>query len=238
MVTNFIKYNESIEWKDNYLVCVPSGEVIYFSDDDIEPLVKRNLIFYPTISINLYRWGCSDFLSQKVKDYLETKKKIKSILPKIGEDRHILTKNLIIEFLLDCGLLKDQFSILPDLSVDAMGPVNMAYKKLTRIPVKFNRCSSDFNCSYNLLETLENSPRTVHGRFDCSFNHLEDLNGGPRLVSKLYNCSHNKLTSLTGSPIKLIDFNCSNNLLKNINDAPVVKYNFIKNNNSFNDKEI
>ncbi len=236
MVTNFLKYNESIEWKENYLVCVPSGEVIYFSDEDIEPLVKKNYIFYDDDRgkmLNLYRWVCSDFLAPKVKDYLANKRP-----PKIGEDTHVLTKNLIKEFLLDCGLLKDQFSILPDLSVDAMGPVNMAYKKLTKIPVKFNRCSSDFNCSYNLLETLENSPRTVHGRFDCSFNHLEDLNGGPRLVSKLYNCSHNKLSSLTGSPIRLTDFNCSNNSLRNINDAPIVKGNFIKNNNLFNDKEI
>jgi len=124
-----------------------------------------------------------------------------------------------------------QFTIHNDYSVDAFGPVFMGYMNLNRIPVKFNRCSSDFDCSNNVLTTLENSPKTVHGNFNCSNNELINLKEGPEFVSMSYNCSHNLLESLEGSPAKLKNFNCSDNFLKNLDYAPIVSGNFIKNDN-------
>ena len=206
---------------DDYIICVPSGEVIYIDECDIEPLMKFNYVFYDVnrgiLSTN--RWACSDFLSSKIKLYLDNK--VKTI------------KDEIKEFLHECGLLKDQYNIYDDMSVDAVGPVNMSYKNLTKIPVKFNRCTSDFICEHNKLNTLVNAPRIIHGNFNCSFNHLDDLVGGPLFVSNNYNCSNNLIMSLKGIPSKLKDFNCSGNLLRDLKDVPEISGTFIKNNNLF-----
>ena len=37
--------------------------------------------------------------------------------------------------------------------------------------------NGDFNCSINLLKTLEGSPREVAGEYNCSKNRLKDLDG-------------------------------------------------------------
>lgn len=226
MITKFKLY-EGSDWKEHYIVAVPSGEVIYISLSDLDMLRKQNFVFFDSNrgDKSLYRYVCNDVFINKVKDAISNTDKS--------------AKQDIIRFLMDdCGLLKDQFRIFDDMSVDAMGPVNMSYKGLKRIPVKFNRCTSDFNCSYNKLISLVNTPRTVHGKFDCSYNKLPTLLGGPRLVSKLYNCSHNSLVSLEGAPLTSKDFNCSHNLLNNMDKAPKINGNLIKNDNVFNAKEV
>ena len=217
---------------DDYIICIPSGEVIYIDDNDIEPLRKMNFTFFDVnrgiLSTN--RWVCSDFLAPKIKEYIGKKN--------VGWKWQTTEKERIEYFLLECGLLKDQYNIYDDMSVDAMGPVNMSYKNLKKIPVKFRRCTSDFTCEQNKLITLDNAPHTIHGSFNCSFNHLDDLKGGPRLVSGVYNCSNNIIMSLEGAPSKLRDFNCSGNLLRDLKHAPSVTGTFIKKNNLFNDSNI
>ena len=213
MVTNFEIF-ENINWGDKYVLSLPSGEIIYVTDDDIKQLVKWNYIHS---SVRYGNWVTGDNL----------KDTIKALIKKV--DRN---KEDIKYFLKECGLLKDQYKIYDnDLSVDAMGPVNMSYQKLTKIPVKFKMCTSFFNCSYNELETLENAPFTIHGYFNCSYNHLKNLEKGPRLISGHYNCSHNFLNTLRGAPTKVNSFDCSHNFLQDLDFAPIAKDNFIKNDN-------
>lgn len=210
-------------WSDEYVVSIPSGEVIYVSRDDLDLLLERKYIYFNSA---LNRYACYDFLMSKIKNYL------------FSNPEEISGKKEIEKFLINCGLLKDQFKINDNGSVDTFGPVNMSYQKLKGIPVKFGRCTSDFNCSHNKLKNLRNSPYEVHGRFNCSFNDLENLSYGPKEVYGAYICNHNLLMSLIGSPAKLKIFDCSYNLLYNMDGAPVVTHNLIKNDNLFNVKKI
>lgn len=103
-----------------------------------------------------------------------------------------------------------------------------------------SKCS-EFNCSNNLLTSLQGSPQIVYdGTVDCSKNKLKDLLGGPqtgaftKLVGDVenaqrntfyrYDCSNNLLNTLKGYPqtasdlggttdvtVIMADFNCSNN---------------------------
>jgi hypothetical protein len=215
--------NDKIEWNnDNYIISLPSGELIYFDDDrDIDYLVYKNYIYYEETS-KLFNYACSDFLAPKVKEYFEKKKTI-----------NVYSESQATNFLLNCGLLDGQFIINSDMSVDTYGVVNISRRDLKKIPIKFRKCTSDFNCSHNNLETLENAPKEVHGNFNCSYNNLTNLKGGPLKVFGGYSCDHNKLTSLTGCPITVPYFNCSFNLLRNVDDAPIVTKVFIRNNNLF-----
>jgi hypothetical protein len=111
---------------------------------------------------------------------------------------------------------------------------------LTTLAGAPSKCS-EFNCSNNLLTSLQGSPQTVYdGTVDCSKNKLKDLLGGPQTgaFTKLdgdvanaqrntfyrYDCSDNLLNTLKGYPqtssdlggttditVIMADFNCSNN---------------------------
>jgi len=111
---------------------------------------------------------------------------------------------------------------------------------LTTLAGAPSKCS-EFNCSNNLLTSLQGSPQIVYdGTVDCSKNKLKDLLGGPQTgaFTKLdgdvanaqrntfyrYDCSDNLLNTLKGYPqtasdlggttdvtVIMADFNCSNN---------------------------
>jgi len=212
----FENYSEA-----EYIVCFPSGEIIYTKDSDLDYLTARGMIYRNKknpeyfISPDCYR----DKIIQYIEDFRG---------PVFAINRLTIAK-----FLEDCGVLNDQYKILDDLSIDLLGPIDMSHKKLEKIPFKFNRCTSDFNCSNNELKTLTNAPLSVHGNFNCSFNNLKTLENGPKMVSRVYNCSNNELISLKGSPSKLKFFDCSNNLLTNLSYAPKVSDSFNMENNNF-----
>lgn len=111
---------------------------------------------------------------------------------------------------------------------------------LTTLAGAPSKCS-EFNCSNNLLTSLQGSPQTVYdGTVDCSKNKLKDLLGGPqtgafttldgdvqgaqRNTFYRYDCSNNLLNTLKGYPqtasdlggttdvtVIMADFDCSNN---------------------------
>lgn len=201
---NYLNDYEEIDYID-YILSLPSGEVIDMKYSDIMKFKKNNLIEF---SNQLNKFFCDDVNAEI----------IRSIINRIK-----FKKFKIENFLLSIGLSKDHFKIYNDLSVDVYTSVNLTYKKLYKIPFKFNKVTSNFDCSFNELITLENSPTIVHGYFNCSFNNLKNLEGGPKFVSKHYNCSNNKLISLKGSPEEVNFFNCSNNKLENLYYAPVTK---------------
>lgn len=64
----------------------------------------------------------------------------------------------------------------------------------------------DFNCSHNRLESLRHSPQTVGGRFKCGYNWLESLTHGPRTVGDLFDCSYNPVKSIYGFTTKCARF--------------------------------
>jgi len=190
----------------NYIVFLPSGEVIYTSLSNIYDMLSQDLVetsqmmTYPDI-----------FFA-----YDADRKTIVKFI-----DKSKIQKNEIVGFLLHCGLKHDNFLIYDDMSIDIYGSINMAYLDLIKIPYKFNRCSGDFICSYNKLLTIKNSPKYVGGKFDCSYNYIQTLVGGPDQVTT-YLCNNNKLKNLEGSPKYVKFFNCSSNNIISYDDAPVV----------------
>ena len=105
--------------------------------------------------------------------------------------------------------------------VDYDGDVNLNRKKLSSLPIYFNRVSGDFICFSNKLTTLEGAPREISGNFYCSNNKLTSLEGAPREVGKDFYCRSNNLTSLEGAPEKVGGiFSCSDNKLTSLEGAP------------------
>jgi hypothetical protein len=106
-----------------------------------------------------------------------------------------------------------------DGSIDVDGDVyvDLSFKKLIKIPIKFRNVSGNFNCSYNNLTSLEGSPKWVSGNFCCDNNNLSSLKGCPEWVGGSFYCNSNELISLKGCPESVGGyFDCSNNKLTSL----------------------
>jgi len=108
-----------------------------------------------------------------------------------------------------------------DLSIDVNGNVNLSYRVLTKLPIKFRNVSGFFDCSGNNLTSLEGCPEMVGGDFNCSCNNLTSLLGSPKTVLGSFYCRGNKLTSLEGGLKTVLgNFNCYNNNLTSLEGSP------------------
>ena len=85
------------------------------------------------------------------------------------------------------------YTVNPDGTVDVNGNVNLSYKKLIRLPLKFGKLSGNFYCSNNQLTTLEGGPTEVGGHFYCYNNQLTKLDGCPTSVGGYFHCHYNPL---------------------------------------------
>jgi hypothetical protein len=111
----------------------------------------------------------------------------------------------------------ENWTLNEDGSIDVDGDVNIYYKGLNKLPLKFRNVSGYFDCSYNNLTSLEGSPKCVGGDFNCSHNNLTYLEGCVECVSGSFFCRHNKLNSLKGSPKSISGiFDCSYNNLTSL----------------------
>ena len=105
-----------------------------------------------------------------------------------------------------------------DVDGDVDGDVELSFKKLTRLPLKFRKVSGGFWCHYNQLTTLEGYPKEVSGGFWCNDNQLTTLEGCPTEVEFDFYCDNNQLTTLEGCPKEVSgDFWCNDNQLTIIN---------------------
>jgi hypothetical protein len=117
------------------------------------------------------------------------------------------------------------YTINDDGTIDVNGNVSFHKKKLTEIPLRFNKVEGNFSCSENKITTLKGSPRWVGGWFSCRINQLNSLEFGPKYVGGYFTCSYNKLTSLEFSPDYVgKTFDCSNNneLISNFCETEIV----------------
>ena len=78
-----------------------------------------------------------------------------------------------------------------DGSIDVDGDVDLYSLKLTKLPLKFNKVSGNFECSNNKLTSLEGGPKEVKGNFWCGSNKLTSLKGAPKIVNGLFDCWKN-----------------------------------------------
>ena len=97
-----------------------------------------------------------------------------------------------------------KYTLVPDeqygFVIDVSSNVYLSYKKLTIIPIKFNKITGSFYCNNNKLISLEFSPQIVSGSFYCSHNQLTLIEFSPQTVGGSFSCSHNKIASLEFCP--------------------------------------
>ena len=102
--------------------------------------------------------------------------------------------------------------------------VDLSYKKINKLPLKFGEVSGDFNCSWNKLTSLEGAPSRVGGHFSCSWNQLTSLEGSPIRVGGFFDCCWNQLTSLEGAPeVVEKNFYCYRNQLTTLKGGSKVR---------------
>jgi hypothetical protein len=112
------------------------------------------------------------------------------------------------------------YTINDDHTVDVKD-VYLFNKSLTKLPLKFNIVSGNFNCSFNNMTTLEGGPTSVGGNFYCSFNNITTLLGSPKEVGGNFSCDVNELTTLEGGPQSVGgNFDCSSNRLTTLKGIP------------------
>ena len=98
---------------------------------------------------------------------------------------------------------------------------NISHKILRRIPYKFGDESNDFDCSYNYLTNLKNSPISVAGNFNCSHNFISRIIECPSIVGKI-DISFNRLERLDTFPEVCKRYcDISNNNLKTLDNLSV-----------------
>ena len=85
------------------------------------------------------------------------------------------------------------YTINKDGTVDVKRSVDIFGRRLTEIPVKFNKVGGDFYCDNNKLTSLEGAPEIVSGNFHCQNNDLTSLDGAPQTVSGNFHCHNNKV---------------------------------------------
>ena len=75
----------------------------------------------------------------------------------------------------------ENYKINPDESIDVDGNVILFNRRLTKLPLKFNKVTGDFSCTSNLLTNLEGCPNYVGGNFNCHLNQLpEEIRNNPK----------------------------------------------------------
>ena len=102
------------------------------------------------------------------------------------------------------------YTINSDGSIDVDGDVLLYNRGLSKTPIKFNKVSGYFNCSWEDLTTLEGSPKEVGGDFYCSYNKLKTLKHSPLIIGGLFYCVDNPLESLEGLNIPISKLHCNN----------------------------
>ena len=109
-------------------------------------------------------------------------------------------------------------------TISVRGDIKIPRLGLTKLPdLSKVVLSGDFDCTGNLLTTLEGSPHHVGGHFLCSQNMLTTLKGCATTIRGAFFCSDNRLTSLEHGPERVgaeFGYVCIGNRLTSLEHAP------------------
>ncbi len=86
----------------------------------------------------------------------------------------------------------ENYTINNDGSIDVNDDVNLSYKNLSEIPVKFNRVQGYFDCGFNILTSLKGSPNYVDS-FSCYENNILTFEGAPDYIGGKFWCHSNPI---------------------------------------------
>lgn len=147
-------------------------------------------------------------------------KQIKSWLETMGITNYVIDENLFVHVDGDVGINEKELTEIPVKFGVVTGNFLCHKNKLTSLNGSPYKCQS-FNCSENLLHSLEGGPVEVAVDFFCHNNRLESLKFGPVKPVREYYCFENKLKNLSGAPKEVMDtFICSKNELVSLRGAP------------------
>lgn len=120
------------------------------------------------------------------------------------------------------------YTINKDYTVDVIGDVRMDCMGLVEMPIKFRNVTGTFSCTLNKLTSLKGCPEKVGGNFNCNFNLLETLEYAPKHVIGSFSCINNKLKTLKGIQEELFSsLICGSNEILSFDYAPkIIKGNF------------
>jgi hypothetical protein len=130
---------------------------------------------------------------------------------------------------IECDTIIKKFNIkisgkyeINDLGkIDVQGDVDIKFKNLNRLPLKFGHIDGNFKCDGVNLQSLKGAPEYVRYNFSCNNNYLTSLEYSPNYVGGTLDCSNNKLSDLKYcSEIVGRDLVCKMNKLKSLNGMP------------------
>lgn len=119
--------------------------------------------------------------------------------------------------------------VIVDGVVGVLGNALINNLKLQILPFRFGIVRGNFNCSHNLLNSLDGAPQSVWGDFKCSFNQLISLKGCPKVIEGGLYCYNNRLISLKYGPKKVMgNLWCYDNPMIRGKDDHILKLNNIE----------
>jgi hypothetical protein len=144
--------------------------IIYTSQRDGKCLVAYNtkLIMPLSYSTNGKTW-------EKVELNLNYLRRVSNIKSKFVPDLSVKPEDFDI----------NNYSFDSEGFLNVKGSVSLFDKKLIKIPFSFGKVDGSFDCSYNLLTSLEGSPKVVIGDYDCSHNRKEFSEKEVKALSKI-----------------------------------------------------
>ena len=109
----------------------------------------------------------------------------------------------------------ENYTINPDGSIDVNeNVVDLFDEGLIKIPLKFNKVNGVFRCSWNILTTLEGSPKEINGSFYCNRNKLTSFEYAPKIIRGGLSCNVNNIKTFEHFPSFVKEnFTCSDNLI-------------------------
>ena len=217
------RYNHEFNGENNENLCSPR---------QVSEVINMNFfeVFKPS------KKG-EKFNKYKIQEKLENGADIKSLFDKVDKitnDFYLVQNDKKQSFLYKKKLIIDWFNYTFDVEkiefieekndkpvIDYDGDVDFNRKKMSSLPIYFNKVGGDFDCGSNKLTTLEGCPKIVGRGFYCYDNELTSLEGAPRRVGRNFYCYDNELTSLEGAPRRVgRNFICSENKLTSLEGAP------------------
>ena len=92
------------------------------------------------------------------------------------------------------------YTINQDGSIDVNEYVDLCSKKLTKLPLKFNKVNGCVYYHANRLKSLEGSPVEINGNFYCSNNELTSFEYAPKIIRGSFDCDCNNIKTFEYFP--------------------------------------
>lgn len=164
--------------------------------------------------------------------FLDNKKDVKKWLDDYNIKYYTITKDLVVNVKGNVDLRKLNLKSIPVKFGRVEGYFDIAENYLEVLDGCPFEVTGDFYCYENKLISLKGAPLEVLS-FDCSHNLLTSLEGSPKIVKEMFRCSNNKLTSLKNSPSEVgTTYSCSNNNLESLEGLPLGEYRLEARNNN------